>query len=351
MILLLTYPLDQHADHIARMLQERGADFVRFNPAQFPTQAEISLSYAPTGKVRYHLRAGAEAIDLNRLTAVWWRRPDPPVPHAAITDPWVRHYVAEECLGFVLGTWHCLDCLWFPAPPSLRRASHKAVQLKVAAALGFELPPTLLTNSPEDFLEFYRCHNGNIVSKLGGSSIFYHTGHHMGRYTEIVSKRDVGYAQALRYCPVIFQAYVPKRVELRITVVGRKVFPAEIRSQETNHTRHDWRRYDHNKTPYWPHDLPQEVGERCVHLVECLGLCYGAIDMILTPEGRYVFLEINANGQYLWIEHATGFPISAAICDLLMSGAPVQSRSNTAPGPLREDSDEEQAATGVGRYA
>ena len=70
----------------------------------------------------------------------------------------------------------------------------------------------------------------------------------------------------------------------------------------------------------FPHDLPPEVQARCVRLVERLELCYGAIDMILTPDGRYVFLEINPSGQYLWIEKEAGLPISAAICDFLMAG-------------------------------
>jgi glutathione synthase/RimK-type ligase-like ATP-grasp enzyme len=59
------------------------------------------------------------------------------------------------------------------------------------------------------------------------------------------------------------------------------------------------------------------VEERCVRLVAQLGLCYGAIDLVLTPDGRYIFLEINPNGQYLWIERMTGLPITEAICDLL----------------------------------
>ena len=42
--------------------------------------------------------------------------------------------------------------------------------------------------------------------------------------------------------------------------------------------------------------------------------------MILTLDGRYVFLEINPNGQYLWIEEMTSMPISAAICDFLVKG-------------------------------
>jgi hypothetical protein len=45
---------------------------------------------------------------------------------------------------------------------------------------------------------------------------------------------------------------------------------------------------------------------------------------VLTPDGRYVVLEINPNGQYLWIEKATGLPISDAICDFLMAPATSQ---------------------------
>ena len=143
------------------------------------------------------------------------------------------------------------------------------------------------------------------------------------RYTEIVSRRDVGYTDSVRYVPVLFQAYVPKRVELRVTVVGQQVFAAEIHSQASHRTRHDWRRYDFFKTIYLPHELPREVERRCLQLVERLGLCYGAIDMILTPDNHYVFLEINPNGQYLWIENETGLAISDALCDLLISEEPV----------------------------
>jgi glutathione synthase/RimK-type ligase-like ATP-grasp enzyme len=321
MILILTEPLDPHADYVEKKLCERGADFVRLDYAQFPSKAEISLLYSVTGQVWYTLRAGKESIDLSDLKAVWYRRPKLPIPHDEINNDLIRDYVEEECKTFLNDTWNSLDCLWLPAPqPVIQRAQFKASQLKIAGALGFELPPTLFTNSPKDFLDFYRHHDGNIVSKLAGVSFLRFAGKIFCRYTEAVSKRDVGYAQAIRYCPVIFQAYVPKRVELRITIVGQEVFAAEIHSQESNHTRHDWRRYDHYETPYLPHELPQDVAQRCVQLVEQLGLCYGAIDMVLTPDGRYVFLEINPNGQYLWIEYATGLPISDAICDLLMSG-------------------------------
>jgi hypothetical protein len=323
MILILTTSFDPHADYVAKRLQARGTEFIRFDPVEFPSGAELSVRYSPLGQTDCLLRLGTRSVDLAALRAVWYRRPQVPAPHEEITDRPTQVFVARECETFVQDVWNSLDCLWIPAPRGvLVWAQFKSSQLRVASAVGFELPPTLITNSPEDFLEFYRKHNGNIVSKLAGFSFIEAIGPSFGRYTEVVSKRDVAYASALRFCPVIFQAYVPKLLELRITVVGKQVFAAEIHSQGSNHTRHDWRNYDYYQTRYLPHELPQDVATCCLRLVEELGLCYGAIDMVITPDRRYVFLEINPNGQYLWIEEATGLPISDAICDLLMFGLP-----------------------------
>jgi hypothetical protein len=323
MILMLSSPSEPLVVHLVQKLQERQAAFVQFDYAQFPKAAELSLAYEPNGQSRPALRRGKDLVDLSHVDTVLLWRPNPPTPHEALTDETSRAFVTTESLGFLNDAWSSLDCRWLPARPSVvRDAAQKVSQLQIAASLGFELPPTLVTNSPADFLEFYRRHNGKVVSKLVGVAFLRHIGDAFGRYTEVVAKHDVGYAHAVRYAPVIFQAYVPKYLELRITVVGRRVFSAAIDSQASNHTRHDWRRYDHFGTPYLAHDLPDEVERRCVRLLERLGLSYGAIDMILTPDGRYIFLEINPSGLFLWIEEATGLPISEAICDWLMATPP-----------------------------
>lgn len=338
MILILTESGDSHVASVAQRLRARDADFVRFDPAEFPSRTGLSIKYSALGHAERLLRLGTRSVDLDALKAVWLRRPQVPTPHEEITDGPSRALVAEECETFVLDVWNSLDCLWIPAPVSeFRRAQFKAFQLKVASSVGLELPPTLFTNSPEEFVEFYCKHNGKIVSKLAGDSFFKTVGPPFCRYTEVVSKRDVGYADAVRFCPVIFQAYVPKLLELRITVVGEQVFAAEIHSQGSNHTRHDWRRYDNYQTKYLAHELPVDVATCCVRLVEALGLCYGAIDMVLTPDRRYVFLEINPDGQYLWIEEKTGLPISDAICDLLIFGMPSRSSTKHQPHFLMEE--------------
>lgn len=330
MILVVTGPEDRTASLVVDKLQHRGAEVLRFNPADFPSSAKISLAVDEAGRNFATLHTGAAGVDLRRLVAVWFRRPEAPVPHDEIRDKAVRRYLAEECIQYLNDVWNSLDCLCVPAvPPVVARAELKASQLGLAASLGFDVPPTLVSNDPDEFLEFYRRHNGHIISKLPGSTFNRHFGLELGRYTEIVRPRDVGHAASVRFGPVIFQAYVAKRIELRITVVGERVFAAEIHSQANRRTRHDWRRYDLANTPHRTHALPKGIEQACLRLVKRLGLCYGAIDMVLTPDGRYVFLEINPNGQFLWIEQMTHLPISDAIAELLTS--PASPRDAAAP--------------------
>jgi glutathione synthase/RimK-type ligase-like ATP-grasp enzyme len=72
-------------------------------------------------------------------------------------------------------------------------------------------------------------------------------------------------------------------------------------------------------TSYELHQLPQEVESQCVHLTRALGLAFGAIDLILTPQGEYVFLEINPNGQWAWLQQVIpSLPLREALADLLI---------------------------------
>src|SRR6476659_726690 len=226
MILILTRPFDPHADHISELLTARGAEFVRFNPADFPSQSSLSVGYASDGQIHSLLRLEGKVIDLAQLQAVWSRRPQPPVPHEQIQEAATREFIAEDCKLFVQDLWNALPCRWLPGrPAAIQRAQLKASQLGLAAELGMELPPTLITNSREEFLEFYDEHNGNIVSKLTGPAFDATVGgNKFCRYTEVVSRRDIGYAASVQYYPMILQAYVPKRLELRITVVSQQVF-------------------------------------------------------------------------------------------------------------------------------
>ena len=56
----------------------------------------------------------------------------------------------------------------------------------------------------------------------------------------------------------------------------------------------------------------------CVDFLKRQNMLFGAFDIIVTPDGEYVFLENNPFGQYLWLEVETGLPLSEEMAHLLM---------------------------------
>jgi hypothetical protein len=345
MILIVTAADDEPAGKVEARLRHRGADVLRFDAADFPSRARISVSFRES-KPRYVLRTAQRTVRFDTLSAVWYRKPGRCVAAPVIVDAEVRSIVEQDAAEFLASVWDSLDCRCLPGPPSaMTVAQRKASQMGRAKALGFELPATLFTNDPQEFLDLHRECDGRLVSKITSTlALRPRLGSEFSRYTDPVSSRDVAHADAIALCPIILQAYVAKRVEIRVTVVGTQAFAAEIHSQATHRTRVDWRRYDLAATPHRVHALPAEVAARCVALVAESGLCFGTIDLILTPEGRYVFLELNAAGEYGWIEALTGLPISEAIADFLLgetcAQAPTCGHAGTDAPALRSESEE-----------
>ncbi|HEY5808110.1 MAG TPA: hypothetical protein VIT67_09100 [Povalibacter sp.] len=332
MILIVTAPEDATANKVESMLRARGAQVLRFDSADFPANANITIGYRP-GIPKYTFRVRGEVYRFDTLEAVWFRKPGSVQASAAITDEEVRHVMEQDASEFLASVWDSLDCRVLPGKPSaMKVGQRKASQLGRAQQLGFELAPTIVSNDPQEFLDLYRAESGRLISKINGAlQLRSRMGSEFMRYTNPVSKRDVMRAQSIAHGPLVLQAYVPKQMEIRVTVVGEQVFAAEIHSQTTNRTKLDWRRYDLGATPHHPHNLPAVVAQRCVDLVKVSDLTYGTIDLILTPDGRYVFLELNSAGEYGWIEQLSGLPISEAIADFLTG----ESHSHTQQAKVR----------------
>ena len=271
MILIVSAANDDHVAAVEPELRRRGAGVLRLDIADLPVMAQLSVAYQPGKRASPVLRVLGREVNLNTVTAVWSRRKRVPSPHVEIKNEAVRNYVRHEITDAWIGVSELLDCPWLPARHwQEMRAGYKPLQLQVAAAVGFEIPPTLVTNNQQDFLDFYRQYNGAVISKTVHNRLLpadRPESYKAYVLTEIVANRDIVHADAIQYCPVTFQPYVDKQAELRITVVGNRVFPVEIDSQWTNHTRQDWRRSDYHRARYKVHTLPPVVKRRCIKLL------------------------------------------------------------------------------------
>jgi len=100
-----------------------------------------------------------------------------------------------------------------------------------------------------------------------------------------------------------------------VTVVGDDVFPMAI---DTRHTGYDVDfRVNMERAHTSALTLPEDVVDFLHRLMAELGIVYGAADFRLTPEGEYVFLEINPAGEFLFVEQGAGHPITDAVAGWL----------------------------------
>jgi hypothetical protein len=137
----------------------------------------------------------------------------------------------------------------------------------------------------------------------------------------LLREEDLVDDEILRQTPSIYQAYVPKAYELRITIMGRQAFSAKILSQETVTGRLDWRRSYH-ELKMERIEVPLEIVETCRQLMMKLSIVFGCFDFVVTPEGRHVFLEVNEMGQFIFLEHYADLPLLDAFCEFLIAGDP-----------------------------
>jgi glutathione synthase/RimK-type ligase-like ATP-grasp enzyme len=139
---------------------------------------------------------------------------------------------------------------------------------------------------------------------------------HSWRETRQLKREELALLESVRIAPVIFQALVPGSADLRVTVIGDEILPAAVDIRKMEY-KLDVRL---NQQAYERHNLPDEVSEKLLALMRATGLEYGAIDLRLTPDGEYVFFEVNPAGQFLFVEHACGLPVSGVLAGHLANG-------------------------------
>jgi glutathione synthase/RimK-type ligase-like ATP-grasp enzyme len=241
----------------------------------------------------------------------------------------MRRFTKQECVAGLNGALSLLSVPWINDPHMVRQAENKIRQLQLASFLGLQVPETLITNSPRNARDFIDAHKGDVIVKSLTPAAILQGLDYLYAYTTELRGKDLGDTSDIALAPCVFQRRIPKAVEIRATVVGERVLAAEIHSQGSPLSRTDWRRYDLERTPYLPHQLDSEIEAACIKITKMLNLTFSAIDLILTPSGDYVFLELNPNGQWGWIQKLTGLPISEELAVVLLN----PSRATPIPVP------------------
>lgn len=302
MILIITHKEDYTSDFLIDKLNNTGIRYKRLNCEDIDkTDYSIDNNLKFTFDNEYSFKS------------VWFRRTKLPlIENVKFSE---RIYLQNEYETLLKNLFLVIDAKWLSEPYSIYRAENKLLQLKLAREIGFNIPKTLVTNSKIELKKFYEQNNQDIIIKPLGVSRIIQDDSMAFLFTNRLRKEHLDSIENFDLTPCLFQNRIEKEFELRITVVGENVFSAGVDSQSNIETELDWRK---SQLQFFKYKIPNDIKNKCIEIVKRLNLRFGAIDIIKDVNGNYIFLEINPNGQWAWIETQTQLPISDAIINELI---------------------------------
>jgi len=304
-------------------LEQRGAEVLRFDNDRFPSEAQVTFRQED-GREQIRLRCDGQEVSLEAGDAIWYRRARWAATLPQTLDPRIRQGCILESEALLRGVMAAAPCFVMDPPDRVRARGHKPFQQRLARELGLATPRTLMTNDPQEAREFVAsCPHGAIAKMLSSFAVLDDSGEEQVVFTTALRPEHMERLSGLRLAPMVFQEQVRKALELRITVIGSRMFVAAVDSQKQAGAEVDWRERGVALLSSWtPYELPTAVERALGRYMERIGMQYSAIDMLVDPDGQHVFLEANPAGECFWLEHyAPHFPLTAAIADVLV-GAP-----------------------------
>jgi glutathione synthase/RimK-type ligase-like ATP-grasp enzyme len=314
-VLIISNKSDITSDFIVKSLNEKRIEFYRFNTEELTKSVTFSLNFATNSHQITDSKIG-KSFDLQEFTSVYYRRPELPAFNSSELSVGEINFIRNEFIYTLEGFYKLLrNAYWISPLYSIREAENKIYQLDLAKSMGFTIPNSIITNSYEQVSLFFKENKEECIIKPIKSGLIEDDTESKVVFTNILKSIPEN-TERISSSTNYLQSHILKKGDIRVIAVGNKIFATLIHSQGNSKTKTDWRKGEMN-LKHEKINLPEEINIKCIALLQALKLRYGAIDFILDDNGNYIFLEINPNGQWAWIEKQTGYNITQEIVNLL----------------------------------
>lgn len=301
-VLLLTNELDVGSDLVVRVLRERQVAFLRINTERM---SERSFSWIG-GK--FSVKTPRGLMELDDVRAVWLRQPVWPTFEGTIAEAEV---LQNQWRAAVRGL-AALGASWMNPVDAGLAAESKILQLATAIRVGLDVPATCVSNDLDLVRSFADAHQGRVVVKAIDAPLIDDGTTSRFVFTSRLDLAMLAGRDNLESVPMIFQEEIADKRDVRILVVDGEAFAFAI---DADPGEVDWRRI--GREAVITHiAAPPDVISNCQSFLAALGLRYGAFDFAVNAD-RYAFLECNQNGEWGWLQRATGAPVAGTIASAL----------------------------------
>lgn len=304
--LILSSTLDFSTDYVCVEMKTRELNYLRLNRDQF---AEYVVEYKDDS-LCVIMDEEKYLVTPESLKSVFFRSP----VFIRSNKPYSleKQLYRSQWSSFIRNLTVFSDARWLNHPMSTYQAENKVYQLDLAKRVGLKVPETVITNDSN-----YLIDSKTYIVKALDTPLFYEAGQEMFTYSTAATGAEIK-ASSLRMAPVIIQECVEDKVDLRVTVVDNRVFPAYI-TKNGHGIYGDWRKTPKEELQYNKASIPHDIEEKLILLMKKLNLSFGGIDLMLRGNDYY-FVEINPTGEWGWIEASVRYDIHEAIVDWMVNG-------------------------------
>jgi len=315
-VLIISNKSDITTDFIVKELKRRDINFYRLNTEELTKTCFVTLDFGSNLFLIKDTVLNVE-VNLKHISSVYYRRPELPLIDNSELSAGEETFLKNEITYCLEGIYKILrDAYWISPLFAIRQAENKIYQLDIAKSIGFIIPDSIITNDYDKLNYFRERNNHECIIKPIRSGLISDESESKVIFTNTLSGLSFTKAE-FEMSPNYIQQHIRKRGDIRVTMVGNKAYATLIHSQIDVKTKTDWRKGE-SELKHSKIKLPDLLKQKCDELMTGLNLRFGAIDFILNETGEYVFLEINPNGQWAWIERKTGYKISEEIVNLLV---------------------------------
>lgn len=300
-ILIITSSIDSTVDSIIKRY-EKIAFFFRINVDNF---ADYKISVGQNNEIW-------EIIDFqNNVTvcrddicSIYYRKPM--LPDLSSYEPVYHMMIQKDIMGLINGIVDSFDGIVLSKPSLLRLSENKTNQLIYAMNHNWKIPSSFIGNNSDRQIDF--SFKKSIIKPLTTGKVYTENSCELYQ-TNYYSYKD----EDISLTPIYLQTYIPKQCEVRITVINQIFYTIRIDTKD----KLDWRT-DYENHQYSIIDCPEKIRNNCLAMLEHYHLNFGAFDFIVTPENEWIFLELNPNGQWLWLEEAMNLDMTEKLITYLL---------------------------------
>lgn len=299
-VLVVTSSYDCTADYIMS-IYHRKCKFFRFDVDRL---GNYNVQVNESGWTIDNFRT---YVDTATVDAIYYRRPD--FPEFADYNPIYMDMMKKDIVALIKGMVNSFGRRCLTKPYLVELTENKIYQLAVAEKVGFLLPKGLVTNNRIFASEF--CGNTkSVVKPLSNAKV------KTPEYIGMIHTKPVNMKlpfEGMEISPVYFQHYIRRDYDVRAVFIKNKYYASKIELEDKTSLRKE-----DEVVNYENIEMPKEVKEKCLIFMEKLGLNFAIFDFMVDNEGDYYFMEMNPNGQWLWLEYELNWKIGEDIVKYLI---------------------------------